>query len=234
VGERRRGGRTNLEPFRAASHKTPARYTQCEMPRSANIANLLTAGRLALVPFIVAAIVEHHHLRALILFACAALTDGLDGFAARAAGLTTRLGAYFDPIADKCLLSGVFLALAAARLVPVWFVAVIFGRDLYILAGAGILMRFTVIRNFPPSVWGKTSTFVQVVTATVWMAADATASSLLEATANVMLWPCAAFALWSGAHYTWRGLCLSTNTRPQRRRGPGVGSNLEPRGLPRG
>ena len=49
----------------------------------------------------------------------------------------TQAGAYLDPIADKCLLSGVFLALAAARMVPWWLVGIIFGRDLYILLGVG-------------------------------------------------------------------------------------------------
>ena len=186
-----------------------ARYTQCEMSRWANIANLLTAFRLVLVPFVIDAIVEHNHMRALVLFACAAATDGLDGIAARATGLTTRLGAYLDPIADKCLLSGVFLALAVAGLTPLWFVGVIFGRDLYILAAAAFLLWLTPIRSFPPSVWGKVSTFVQVVTATIWLAANATASSLLETVAGAMLWPCAAFTVWSGVHYTWRGLGLA-------------------------
>ena len=50
-------------------------------------------------------------------------------------GVVTPTGAYFDPIADKCLLSGVFLALAAARIVPRWLVGIIFGRDLLILGG---------------------------------------------------------------------------------------------------
>ena len=179
------------------------------MSRWANIANLLTAVRLVLVPFIIGAVVQHDHGRALLLFVCAAITDGLDGIAARTAGMTTRLGAYLDPIADKCLLSGVFLALAAARFVPVWFVAVIFARDFYILAAAAFLLWLTSVRSFPPSVWGKASTFVQVVTATVWLGANATASSLLETLAGAMLWPCAAFTVWSGVHYTWRGLQLA-------------------------
>jgi cardiolipin synthase (CMP-forming) len=186
-----------------------ARYTQCEMSRWANLANLLTALRLVLVPFVIDAILEHNHVRAIVLFACAAATDGLDGIAARATGLTTRLGAYLDPIADKCLLSGVFLALAAAGLAPVWFVAVIFGRDFYILAAVAFLLWLTPVRSFPPSLWGKVSTFVQVVTATVSLAANATASSLLETVAGAMLWPCAAFTVWSGVHYTWRGLHLA-------------------------
>ena len=179
------------------------------MPPWANLANLLTALRIILVPFIIDAIVEHNQVRALVLLACAAATDGLDGIAARYTGSTTRLGAYLDPIADKCLLSGVFLALAAAGLVPMWFVAVIFGRDLYILAAAAFLLWLTPLRSFPPSVWGKVSTFVQVVTATVWVAANATESSLLQTLAGSMLWPCAAFTAWSGVHYTWRGLGLA-------------------------
>jgi cardiolipin synthase (CMP-forming) len=192
------------------------RYTQCEMPPWANLANLLTALRIVLVPFIIDAIVEHNHLRALVLLACAAGTDGLDGLAARLTGSTTRLGAYLDPIADKCLLSGVFLALAVAGLVPVWFVAVIFGRDLYILAAVAFLLWLTPVRSFPPTVWGKVSTFVQVITATVWLAANATDSSLLETLSGAMIWPCAAFTVVSGVHYTWRGLGLVRAHRPAR------------------
>jgi cardiolipin synthase (CMP-forming) len=179
------------------------------MPRWANLANLLTLLRLVLVPFVILAILEKDHIRALVLFACAAATDALDGFAARAAGRATKVGAYLDPVADKCLLSGVFLALAAAGLAPRWFVVVIFGRDFYILAAVAFLLWLTPVRRFSPSVWGKASTFVQVVTATLWLARDATGSSLLEIVSTATLWPCAAFTVWSGVHYTWRGLQLA-------------------------
>ena len=179
------------------------------MPRWINVANLLTTLRLVLVPFVISAILDGNHLRALALFACAALTDGLDGLAARASGSTTRLGAYLDPIADKCLLSGVFLALAVARLVPRWLVALVFGRDLYILGAVAFLLVFTPVRRFPPSVWGKASTFVQVLTATVWLSRNVAANSVLEVLADAILWPCAAFTVWSGIHYTWRGLQLA-------------------------
>ena len=63
----------------------------------------------------------------------AALTDVIDGALARSYGLASQVGAYLDPIADKCLLSGIFLALGATGTVPWWFVAVVFGRDIYIL-----------------------------------------------------------------------------------------------------
>jgi cardiolipin synthase len=99
-------------------------------------------------------------------------------------------------------LSGVFLALACDGTVPWWLVFLIFGRDLYILAGAAIVMLLTPIRKFPPSIWGKVSTLIQAVTAAAWMAGNV-------GQARAMLWLCAAFTIWSGIHYTWRTLRLA-------------------------
>src|SRR6185312_6505931 len=108
-------------------------------------------------PFIVQAILSGRHERALILFAAAGLTDVLDGAAARHLKMTTTAGAYFDPIADKCLLSAVFIALAAARILPWWLAILVIGRDLCILLGAAIVRISSGIKKFPPSVWGKAS-----------------------------------------------------------------------------
>jgi cardiolipin synthase len=171
-----------------------------------NLPNFFTFIRLAMVPFIIEAVITGHHQLALALFAIAAVTDVLDGAAARHFGLTTTAGAYFDPIADKCLLSGVFLALAVAQIVPWWFVAIVFARDIYILAGAAIIAAFTPVRKFPPSVWGKASTFVQISTAGVWMGCDALRIPALDAPATALLWLSTGFTVWSGIHYTWRGV----------------------------
>jgi cardiolipin synthase len=176
------------------------------MPRWANLPNFFTSLRLVLVPFIVHSILAGRHQVALALFALAAATDVLDGAAARRLGLTTRNGAYFDPIADKILLSGVFIALAVAHIVPWWLTAIVMGRDVYVLAGA-LTMRFTSgAKDFPPSVWGKASTFVQIVTVVAWIARDAFPSSVFNAAASATVWLCVGFTLWSGLHYTWRGL----------------------------
>ena len=169
------------------------------MPRWLNAANLLTFLRFVLVPFVILAILDGRHTLAPALFAVAALTDVLDGAVARHFRLATPAGAWLDPVADKCLISGVFLALAAAGTVPWWLVGIVFGHDFYILAGVAIVMLLTPVRKFPPSIWGKASTFVQVLTAAAWMSGN-------MGQAGVMLWPCAAFTLWSGIHYTWRTL----------------------------
>jgi cardiolipin synthase len=167
------------------------------MTRWMNAANLLTLLRLVLVPFVILAILDGRHTLALALFAGAAFTDVLDGAVARRFRLATPAGAWLDPVADKCLLSGVFLALAAAGTVPWWLVGIIFGRDFYILAGAAIVMLLTPVRKFPPSIWGKVCTVIQAVTAAAWMAGNV-------GDARVLLWLCVAFTIWSGIHYTWR------------------------------
>ena len=109
-------------------------------------------------------------------------------------------------MADKCLLSGVFLALASVHTVPWWFVVVVFGRDLYILMAVGIIMAFTRIRKFPPSSWGKASTFAQIAVAVLWMARDTGRLASLDGPAAAALWASAAITVWSGIHYTWRGI----------------------------
>jgi cardiolipin synthase len=178
------------------------------MRRLANAANLLTLARLLLAPFIFLAIVNGHNASALVLFACAAFTDGFDGMLARRFGQTTPLGAYFDPIADKVLLSGVYVSLAIAGSVPWWLVVVIFGRDIFLLASSGFALLFTAVRQFQPSVWGKASTFIQIVCAITWMTQNAVNSAGLHAVAQALVWPTAAATVWSGLHYTWRGIRL--------------------------
>jgi cardiolipin synthase len=178
------------------------------MPAWVNLPNLLTLLRLFLVPVVVYYIRDGRYLLAGWLFGAAAFTDILDGAAARGMATATQAGAYLDPIADKCLLSGVYLALAWAHIVPWWLVAVIFGRDLFILVGVGVFMLVTPVRRFPPSVWGKVSTFVQICTAVVWMARVIFGTRVLAELSSAMLWPCVVFTVWSGLDYTWKAIHL--------------------------
>jgi cardiolipin synthase len=178
-------------------------------PRKAawlNLPNFLTSLRLLAVPVVVFYIRDGQYWLAGWLFGAAAFTDILDGAAARWTGANTQVGAYLDPIADKCLLSGVYLALAWAHIVPWWLVAIIFGRDIYILVAVGIFMLFTPLRRFPPSIWGKVSTFVQICTAVIWIAHVIFGTRVLTELSSAMLWPCVGFTVWSGLDYTWKGI----------------------------
>lgn len=173
-----------------------------------SIPNLLTLLRLLLAPAVVQAILAGRHTLALACFALAAGTDGVDGFLARRFGWTTTVGAYLDPVADKALLSGVYLALGVSGILPLWFVALVFGRDVLILAAALAAFCFTKIRKFPPSLWGKLSTFLQIVTAVTWMVRNVLAQPLVTTLAEALIWPTAAATLWSGIDYCRRGIRL--------------------------
>ena len=81
--------------------------------------NLLTLLRICMAPFLVAAILESHYLLGFVLFVAAGLTDALDGTLARVLKQRSMLGHYLDPVADKLLLSTLFLVLMHTRLIPV-------------------------------------------------------------------------------------------------------------------
>jgi len=98
-----------------------------------NIPNLITLTRLLLVPVAVVMIVSQAWSLAFAAFAIAGLSDGLDGFIARRFDMRSELGAYLDALADKALLMSIFIALAAALVVPVWIAVLVVSRDLMIL-----------------------------------------------------------------------------------------------------
>jgi cardiolipin synthase len=124
--------------------------------------NQLTLLRMSFLPFIVIRLVDGHYGVALILFVLAGMSDGLDGLLARALKQQTVLGQYLDPIADKMLLSTVFLVLSILHKIPWKFTVVVFSRDLSILAASTVLFAIAGLRDFRPSVFGKANTFAQV------------------------------------------------------------------------
>jgi len=81
----------------------------------------------------------------------------------------------------------------------------VLGRDIYILLAVLGIMALTKVRSFPPSRWGKISTFVQIATAICWMVQNIWQIALFHAIAATMVWVCALFTVWSGVHYTLRG-----------------------------
>jgi cardiolipin synthase len=96
-------------------------------------------------------------------FGAAAISDAADGWLARRLGAESRVGRVLDPLADKALLSGAFVALAIRGAIPWWLAGLVLGRDVLILLGAAAaLLVSRTKRNFPPSVWGKLSTIAQM------------------------------------------------------------------------
>ncbi len=169
--------------------------------------NLLSLFRLLLAPVAAWAILAGAYRGALAVFAVAAVTDGLDGYLARRLHATSRLGTYLDPIADKALLVIVYLVLGLAALAPWWLVAMVFGRDLLILAMVGAALAFTKYRDFPPSLLGKISTFFQMLAGVGVIVSRAFPEWRIDA--DPLLWAVAAATAASGAGYLWRGLKMA-------------------------
>jgi cardiolipin synthase len=93
----------------------------------------------------------------------AALTDGMDGLLARSLNQKTALGAYLDPIADKLLLSSSFVVLAFEGQIRWWLTILVLGRDVLILTTAAVILVAGGYRRFPPSIYGKITTTVQIL-----------------------------------------------------------------------
>jgi len=126
--------------------------------------NQLTLLRMIFLPFIVINLVKHDFKWALALFVLAGLSDALDGLLARTLHQQTILGQYLDPIADKLLMSTMFLVLSIEQrdLVPWKFTIVVFSRDISIMLISGVLFMIAGLRDFRPSIFGKANTFAQV------------------------------------------------------------------------
>src|SRR6476661_6362149 len=124
--------------------------------------NQLTLLRMMFLPFIVINLVAGHHQWALVLFVLAGFSDGLDGLLARTLKQQTVLGQYLDPIADKLLLSTVFLVLSILHRIPWKFTVMVFSRDISILIVSAVLYTIAGLRDFRPSIFGKANTFAQV------------------------------------------------------------------------
>jgi cardiolipin synthase len=126
--------------------------------------NLLTLLRIFLAPFLVMAVLERRFALAFALFLVAACTDAMDGLLARWLRQRTMLGQYLDPVADKLLLSSLFLVLTRVGILDPRVTVIVFGRDIGMLLTAAVLYRTTNLRDFHPSLLGKANSFSQVLT----------------------------------------------------------------------
>jgi cardiolipin synthase len=134
--------------------------------------NQLTFLRLCLVPFLLLAVLEKHFELAFGLFVIAGLSDALDGLLARWLKQSTTLGMYLDPVADKLLLSSLFLTLHHVGLVSRRVTLLVFARDFGILVVGAILFAAAGLRNFRPSIFGKANTLAQIIAVVAVMLAQ--------------------------------------------------------------
>lgn len=165
--------------------------------------NLLTLLRICLAPFLVAAILGNHYALGFSLFVAAGFTDALDGTLARWLKQRSMLGQYLDPVADKLLLSTIFLVLMHKGLIPTTVTVLVFGRDVGILLVAAILYAAVGRREFKPSVWGKANTMAQISAVAAVLLHQITTAYWITLLRTLALDATMALTVISGLHYAW-------------------------------
>ena len=163
--------------------------------------NQLTLLRMIFVPFIVIHLVEGRYLWALVVFVVAGFSDGLDGLLARTLHQQTLLGQYLDPIADKLLLSTMFLVLAILHKIPWKYTVLVFSRDISILAASAVLFAIAGLRDFRPSIFGKANTFSQIAAIFFVLLEEVRPARWVWITRTVFLRATFFFTIISALHY---------------------------------
>ena len=166
--------------------------------------NQLTFLRLCITPFLVLAVLDNHFRTAFALFILAGITDGLDGLLARMLHQRTVLGQYLDPVADKLLLSTLFLVLHHQALISRRVTVLVFARDLGILMVAAILFAATNMRDFKPSIFGKGNTLAQIVALLTVLLSQFYGPAWVLWTKHTALMATVALTVLSGFHYAWK------------------------------
>jgi CDP-diacylglycerol--glycerol-3-phosphate 3-phosphatidyltransferase len=129
-----------------------------------NAPNLVTMGRVLLIPGVLYFIDNFSPLRSFIaslLYLGAAAGDALDGYLARSRGQVSVLGKFLDPLADKLIVTAVLVFLVALGRVPAWLVVVLVARDLAITGLRSIASAEGMV--IAASEGGKIKTALQLV-----------------------------------------------------------------------
>ncbi len=135
-----------------------------------SLPNLITLGRLLLVPVIISLLLDGRHVLVFTLFLVAGVSDAVDGFVAKRYNSATALGAYLDPLADKALLVSIFVALGILNHLPVWLVILVVSRDILIIGA--IVLSFLIGHPvvIAPLRISKANTFLQITLASYVLA----------------------------------------------------------------
>jgi len=164
-----------------------------------NVPNVLSLARILLIPLFIILIINKYAGWALVTFAVAGITDGIDGLIARVAHQRTELGAYLDPIADKLLLAAGFVALAIVEILPSWLTVIVLTRDVIILLGLSVFILTNHRPRMHPSAISKVTTGFQICT--ILLALMKEYHPVLAHLSYLSIYGTTLFTVLSGAHY---------------------------------
>lgn len=172
------------------------------LKRIPQLANTITATRIALAPVLILLLKSEDYLHALVVFLIAGISDTLDGLVAKRFNQITRLGAILDPAADKILLVSAYVTLTYLGQIPFWLMLSVAFRDLLIVGG--YLLYTSLVRSVQmrPSYLSKLNTFVQI-TLVVAILAHQAGLLPLASVVQGLIYVVFATTVSSGIHYLW-------------------------------
>ncbi len=135
-----------------------------------SLPNFISLARLLAVPAAVWLIVTDHFTAAFWLFIAAGVSDAVDGYLARILRSRTLLGAYLDPLADKALLTSVYVSMGYVEEMPKWLVILVVFRDVLIVGGAILYQTLTQRLKMEPLFISKVNTTAQIALAALILA----------------------------------------------------------------
>ena len=166
-----------------------------------SLPNLITIGRLVLVPVAISLIASGLWLDAFMVFLIAGISDAVDGFLARHYNLRTELGAYLDPIADKALLISIYVTLAIVGVLPVSMAILVVSRDVMIIGAVMISWLMSHPVEIRPLFVSKANTTAQIGFAALVLGGKALGIALNLWWFDLALYTVAALTLASAAAY---------------------------------
>jgi cardiolipin synthase len=167
------------------------------------IPNIITIGRLIIVPIVIVMIMQQRWSTAFVLFVVAGVSDAIDGFIARKFDMKSEFGAYIDPLADKALLVSIYVTLSVVGVLPDWLAIVVVSRDMMIVAA--ILVSWLMGRPvaIKPLIVSKLNTAAQIALAALALGAQAFAIEV-GSMGLAAIWIVAALTMVSAAAYLAR------------------------------
>lgn len=174
-----------------------------------NIPNLLTWGRILLIPLFVGVFYLHHdwlaphgqNLAATIIFIVAALTDWLDGYLARTLKQTSAFGAFLDPVADKLMVAAALIMLVQLDRIDTIVAFIIIGREITISALREWMAKIGAARSVAVSLIGKVKTASQMVAIPMLLYHDSLPHFDPQHLGTWLIYLAAVLTLWSMAYY---------------------------------
>ena len=192
-----------------------------EKLRPLTLPNFITLFRMAITPFLVLAVNDHDFQLALWILIVGGITDAVDGWLARTLNARSVIGAFLDPIADKLMLTVAYVSLTIPQgqqvLIPLWLAIMALFRDFLIVLVAVILYAVEGVKSFPPSILGKATTFMHVVTVCVVLLANLVTVQGLVLT--VCFYVSLALVILSGFNYLYRASKFIEAARQERNGG---------------